>query len=450
MNITKQNIDGLNATIKLQLVKEDYEEKVTKVLNDYRKKANIPGFRPGKVPFSMITKMYRKPVLVDEINKLVSEKLNEYLKNENIHVMGDPLPSNTENKTFDFDNDSDFEFVFDIGLAPEFEVKISEKDKITEYEIQLEDSMIENYLENYSKRFGKFIETDVVVENELVKGDLSQTDNEGQVVEGGISIENTSIYLEMIKDAEEKKLFAGTKVGDTVKFDIKKLYPTDTELAGILKIEKEKVAEINPKFQCMIKGISRFEKAELNQELFDKVYGENVVTSNEEFNKKIAEDISSSLKKDSEYKFGIDARKYFMDKLKLQLPSEFLKRWLAAINEGKITTEQIEKEFPHFEEDMKWQLIKNKIEKDNHIEVNQDEVVEFAKVVTRNQFRQYGINNVSDEHIASYSVNLLKKEEEVRKMKERLLEDKIIAFIREKVSVKSKQVTNEEFGKLFT
>jgi len=449
MNITKNDIDKLNATLKLQLSKEDYEDRVSKVLNDYRKKANMPGFRPGKVPPAIINKMYRKAVLADEINKLVSEKLNEYIKTENIHVLGDPLPSETENKTIDWENDTDFEFVFDLGLSPEIDFEISKKDKILSYEIRIEDSMIDNYIKMYERRYGRFIETEVVEENELIKGNLAQTDSNGILLEDGIKSENISLYLELAKDENEKILFKGAKPGDIVKFDIKKAFPNDTEISSLLKIDKDTVAEVEPFFQMTINTISRFEPAALNEELFNKIYGEGVITSEESFRSKIENEINENLKKDTGFKFLFDSKKYFLKKLNLKLPDAFLKRWLKFMNEGKLTVEQIEKEYPHFEDDMKWQLIKNKISKDNNIEVKEEEVLEYAKEVTRTQFQQYGLNNVPVEHIDSYAVNLMKKEDEVRKLIDKLMENKVIGFIRENVNAEVREVSNEEFGKLF-
>jgi len=449
MNITKNDIDKLNATLKLQLSKEDYEDRVSKVLNDYRKKANMPGFRPGKVPPAIINKMYRKAVLADEINKLVSEKLNEYIKTENIHVLGDPLPSETENKTIDWENDTDFEFVFDLGLSPEIDFEISKKDKILSYEIRIEDSMIDNYIKMYERRYGRFIETEVVEENELIKGNIAQTDSNGILLEDGIKSENISLYLELAKDENEKILFKGAKPGDIVKFDIKKAFPNDTEISSLLKIDKDTVAEVEPFFQMTINTISRFEPAALNEELFNKIYGEGVITSEESFRSKIENEINENLKKDTGFKFLFDSKKYFLKKLNLKLPDAFLKRWLKFMNEGKLTVEQIEKEYPHFEDDMKWQLIKNKISKDNNIEVKEEEVLEYAKEVTRTQFQQYGLNNVPVEHIDSYAVNLMKKEDEVRKLIDKLMENKVIGFIRENVNAEVREVSNEEFGKLF-
>jgi trigger factor len=449
MNITRQNTDELNATMKLSVGKEDYEERVNKTLNDYRRKANMPGFRPGKVPASLINKMYRKSVVADEINKLVGEKINEYLKTQDIHVLGDPMPNETENKPIDWENDTEFEFVFDLGLAPAFDATLSKKDKIVFYEITPDDKMAQNYIDSYTRRYGKFSDAEVVEENELVKGDLAEIDAEGNLVDGGLVSVGASIYLELAKDESEKKAFIGAKTGDVVKFDIKKTFPNNFEIANLLKIEKDKIDEAPSLFQFTVGSISRFEKAELNQELFDKVYGDGKVSSEEEFRNKIDEELNGNLSKDTDYKFHLDSKAYLLKKLSLKLPNEFLKRWVAFANEGKISAEQIEKEFPTFEEDMKWQLIKNKIAKENNIEVQHDEVVAYAKEVTRMQFRQYGINNMPDEQIETYSVSMLKKETEVRKMVDKLLEDKVTAYIKENVTLDTKAISNEEFNKLF-
>lgn len=449
MNITRQNIDELNATLKLQFGKADYEERVNKVLKDYRRKASIPGFRPGMVPMGLINKMYGKAVMADELNKLVSESVNEYIKTENIHVLGDPLPNEKETKPLDLDNENEFEFVFDLGIAPEFDIKLTSKDKITAYQIKVEDSMVENYVSSYTKRYGKFSDTDVVVENEMVVGDLAEVDANGNLVEGGVVSEGVSIYLDIVKDEKEKKAFKGAKAGSVVKFDIKKAFPNDFELSNLLKIEKDQVADAPSSFQITVKSVSGFEAAALNTELFDKVFGEGVVATEEDFRARIISEISEQLKKDEEYKFTIDAKSFMLKKLDLKLPLEFLKRWVVFMNEGKFTPEQIEKDFPAFEEDMKWQLIKNKIAKENNIEIKEEDVIEHAKEITRMQFRQYGINNMPEEQLQMYAVNMLKKEGDVRKMVEKLMEDKVVAIIRENASIESKEITSEAFGKLF-
>jgi trigger factor len=449
MNITKQNIDDLNAVIKLQLSKDDYEGRVNNVLSDYRKKARIDGFRPGKVPAGLINKMYKRPVMVDEINKILSESINEYIKKEDLNILGDPLPSMDQQKTIDWENDTDFEFAFEIGLSPKFDLTLSQKDKVAYYEITVDDKMIDGYVSTHARRYGKFVDGTVVEENELLKGDLIQLDENGNALEGGIVSTDISLYLELAKDEDEKKAFVSKKAGDSVTFDLLKAFPNNFELANLLKIDKEKVSEVTGKFKMEIKGISKFEKAEMNQELFDKVYGEGVVASEDEFKKKIESEVKQSLTKESDYKFLLDSKEYLLKKLDLKLPAEFMKKWLEYANEGKLSKEQIEKEYPLFENDMKWQLIKNKIIKDNNVEVKQEEIISFAKEVTRSQFAQYGLANVPDEQLESYALGMLKKESEARRIIDKLMEDKAVAFIKEQVKLDTKNVNSEEFEKLF-
>jgi trigger factor len=449
MNITKQNIDELNAVLKLQVNKADYEQRVANVLNDYRKKARIDGFRPGKVPLSLISKLYGKSVLVEEINKLISESITDYLKNEQLNILGDPLPNKEVKKPIDWDNDTEFEFAFDLGLSPQFDIKLSDKEKFPFYQVKVDESMIDNYVNTYTRRYGRFIDAQQVEENELLKGDLQQIDATGNITESGIQSNDVSLFLELAKDEVEKKAFINAKTGDSIDFDIKKAFPNDFELSNLLKIDKDKIAEVEGKFRFTIKSISKFEKAELNQELFNKIYGEGKVTSEEEFMGKIEEEIKNSLVKESDYKFMLDIKEHFIKKTDMKLPSDFLKRWLEFANEGKLTVEQIEKEFPVFEDDMKWQIIKDKIVKGNNIEVKKEEIVEYARMVTRQQFQQYGMYNVPDEQIISYAEGLLKKESETHKIIEKVLEKKVIEFVKENSTLNIKEITIEEFNKLF-
>lgn len=450
MNITKTNTDNLNATLTIKLGKTDYETRVAKVLEDYRKKASIKGFRPGKVPASLINKMYKKAVVADEINKLLSENLNDYIKNENINILGDPMPSETQQKQIDWENDEEFEFSFDLGLAPQFEIAVDKKDKIAEYEIAVDDKMIETCTNSYTRRFGKFVEVNEVSDIEMVKGDLKQIDEKGNLVEGGLLVENVNLLLELAKDENEKKAFIGAKNGDSVKFNVKKMLPNDTELTGLLKISKEELDALQGTFEIIITAISRFDKAELNKELFDSVFGvESNINTEEEFKNKIIEDIKQNLNRESNFKFTLDAKELLQKKVNFNLPENFLKRWLLFANEGKFTAEQIEKEYPLFENDMKWQLLKSQLIKGNKLEVTQEEIVETAKNNARMQFAQYGINNMPDEQIDAFATNILKREGEARRIVEKAMEEKVITFVRANATINTKQITVDEFNKLF-
>jgi trigger factor len=448
MNITKELKDELNAVLKVQISKEDYEPRIEKVLNDYRKKARIDGFRPGKVPAGIVKKMYGKTVMVDEINKLLSENLMKYIQDEKLHILGEPLPSEKEQKIIDWDADANFEFAFDLGLAPEFDVKIGKKDKLVCYTVTPNDKLIETYMDNYARRYGSFINSDTILDGkEMVKGSFVELEG-GAVKEGGISSAESTIYLEFMKDEESKKLFTGLKQGETVNFNVRKAYPNDTELASILHLKKEEAAAVNSDFQITITNISKFEKSAINQELFDKIYGEGTITTEDEFKAKIQNEIGANLERESLYKFRVDTKAALLSKITINLPTEFLKRWIFTSNEGKFSMEQIDADFGKFETDLRWQLIKNKIVKDNNLNVTEEELLDMAKSQTRMQFEQYGLFNVPDEHIVSYAQESLKREEDRRRLFEFKFEDKVLEYVRENATIDTKEVSAEEFDKL--
>ncbi len=449
MNITKENLDELNAVLKVKVGKEDYDEKVNNVLKDYRKKAKIDGFRPGKVPFGLINKMYRKPVLADEINKLVSESITKYLIDEKLNVLGEPLPHEEEKPSIDWDNDTEFEFAFDLGLAPDLEFSVSNKDKVPYYRIKIDEELRNKYIDNYTSRLGSFKTVDEVVENEMIKADIVQLNEEGDIKENGISVADASISVEMIKDDKIKKQFPGKKVGDIVNVDLKKAFPSDAELTSMLKIEKEQVNEVTGEFQVTIKSISKYEKAEINQELWDKLYGEGQVKTKEEFTQKIDEEIRINLERDSEYRFRLDVKETVVKKFKKDLPKEFLIRWLLEVNDGKFTRDEIEKDYDHFEEDLKWQMIRDKLIQENEIKVSDEEVLDAAKEFTRAQFMQYGLSNVPDEQLEAYARESLKREKDRKSLYEKKYEDKVVELLKEMVKLDEKEISSEKFDKLF-
>lgn len=449
MDITKESLDELNAVLKVKVGKDDYEEKVSNVLKDYRKKARIDGFRPGKVPLGLINKMYRKPVLVDEINKLVSESITKYLVDERLNVLGEPLPHGKEKPAIDWDNDTEFEFAFDLGLAPDLELSVSNKDKVPYYHIKIDDDLRNKYIDNYTSRLGSFKTVDEIVENEMIKADIVQLNETGDAKGGGIYVADASISVEMIKDDQSKKQFIGKKVGDAVNADLRKAFPSDAELTTMLKIEKEQVSEVTGDFQITIKSISKYEKAEINQELWDKLYGEGQVKTKEEFIQKIDEEIKLNLERDSEYRFRLDVRDTLIKKFKKDLPKEFLIRWLQEVNEGKFSREEIEKDYDHFEEDLKWQLIKDKLIQESDLKVSDEEVLEVAKEFTRAQFMQYGLSNVPDEQLELYARESLKREKDRKSMYEKKYEDKVVELLKEMVKVDEKEISSEKFDKLF-
>lgn len=448
MDISKEQLDELNAVLSLKVEEADYQQKVEDVLKDYKKKARIDGFRPGKVPFGMIKKMYYTSVMVDEINKMVSEKLMGYIRDEKIKILGEPMPREDAAKKIDFEKDKDFEFSFDIGLSPEIKLDVTDKDKITYYSIKIEDAVVQEQIDNVAKRFGEFSPVDAATGDELIKGDIYQVNDKAEVVEGGMKTEEISMSLDMMKSEDEKKKFKGAKAGDKVSFDIKKAYPNDTEISSLLKIEKAEVEAVSPLFQLDIKEVQKFEKHKVDQDLFDKVYGEGSVKTEEEFKDKIKEELRINYERESMYKFGIDTKDYFIKKAKISLPAEFLKRWLVETNEN-LTAETVEKEFGDYEDDFRWQLIKDHLIKTYEISVSEEELFEYAFHLSQNQFFQYGLYNVPVEHIESYAREQLTKPEESRRLRDQKYDEKVILFAKERVKLDKKEITMDKFRKLF-
>lgn len=450
MNISRENIDELNAVIKLTIEREDYEARVADVLKTYQKKAQMPGFRPGKVPAGLIKKMYGNAATVDEINKLVSENLSNHLTEEKLEILGEPLPSESQ-KPIDFDNQSSFEFAFDIALAPKVEMKLTKRDKIPFYTIELTDELVDGQLKNITGRFGENKVVETVSAESLVKGNIVQLDDAGNVLENGIFAEDTVLSVSVIKDKKEQKKFIGKAGGDEIVFDVKKAFPNDTEVSYILKITKEQAAEVTGSFRLTIKEITEFVEPELTQDLFDKVFGAGVVSSEEEMRAKVKEDLEKNYLLESDYRFSVDARNKLTGKVNLKLPEDFLKRWMKATNRGdeKLTDEQIDKDMPSFLEDLKWQLIKNELIKANELKVEESDVVEFAKKSAKAQFMQYGLTNIPDDYIVNYAMDMLKDQQQGRQMAEGAITDKVIAYIKEAVKLDEKVVTRDEFNKLF-
>jgi trigger factor len=448
MNITKENVDDLNAVLKIQVEKADYDGNVEKVLRDYRKKANIKGFRPGMVPIGLVKKMYGRAVQIDEINKVVTDNIQKYLADEKLEILGDPLPRSDDQEKFDFDTQETFTFSFDLGLSPAFDLKLGKKNKVTCYEITADEKMKNDYLENYTRRYGKFEKADLSEEKDVLKGKIESIDIDGNPNPDGISADDTTLSIDVIKDKKIKKQFIGKSEKDSIDFDLRKAFPNDFEIAGLLKKQKDEVTDINGDFRFTINEISRFRKAEINQDLFNRIYGEGIVNSEEEFRKKVEEEISLNLKNESNYKLSIDLKKLAMDKTEFQLPENFLKRWLVKVNE-KTTEEQVEKEFDNFRNDLKWQLIRNKIARMNEIKITEEELLKEAENITRYQFQQYGLFYANDEQVTNYAKETLKREEDAKRIADKILEEKVIGLLKEMVKLDSKTVTIEEFNKLF-
>jgi trigger factor len=449
MQVTKENKDELNAVIRVFVEKPDYEGEVNTKLKEYKKKANMPGFRPGMVPIGLIKKMYYKPVLLEEINRLVAGSLSKFIEDEKLNILGEPLTSKEQQKEIDFDHQENFEFVFDIGIAPEIDVTVSKEDKLTYHVIDADKDLIDRHAESYTSRYGKMINPEEVGGEDIVKGELRQLTAEGEIVDNGITVDEGTISMRVIKDDELKNQLTGAKTGDVLQIDLKKAYPNETDLSRLLGIEKEQVETESMFFQLTIKEISRWEKAELDQELFDRAFGEGAVTSEEEFRNRIKEEIEKAYAQNSDYKLFLDTRKVMLEKVTTGLPEDFIKRWLLETNQGKLTEEDLEKDFDKVRNDLKWQLIQDSLIKKFDLKVEPSEVEELARHQVLMQFQQYGMANVPEEHINNYAGEMLKKEQERRRLYEQKFQEKITATVKETATLKEKKVKEEEFNKLF-
>ncbi len=448
MNISQENTDKLNAILNVKVEEADYAERVDKVLKDHRKQAKVDGFRPGMVPMGIIKKMYHTPVLVDEVNKLVSESLFNYLQENKVNILGEPLPHKDEEQRFDFTKDTEFEFKFDLGLAPELNMEVTAKDKVPSYKIKVDKKQQDEYKEQLLQRFGEFKAVDKAGNDELIKGSLVKVDKEGKEVENGMRVDNISMSLEMMKDDDQRVLFSGAAGGDQVVFDVKKAFPNDTELASLLRIDKTEVAMLEGTFKCFIDEVNKFERAELGQEFYDKVYGEGEVKTEEEFTKRVIDEIALNYERESEYRFMVDAREALIKKAKIDLPVEFLKRWMVETNE-QITEEQVAEDFDKYEDDFRWQLIKEHLLKQQDIKVSEEEALEAAKAMVLNQYMQYGMSNVPEEYLENYAKEMIAKPEESRKFYEQKGEEKLISYIKSVVKLDEKEGSSEKFRKLY-
>ena len=450
MNVSFQNIDKVSALLTVKLEKADYQEKVDKSLKTFRQKAQIPGFRKGMVPMSLVKKMYGKSVVAEEVNKLLSEKVYDYIKSNNINMLGEPMPNEEKQQVIDFDTMEDFEFVFDIALAPEFKAEVSSSDKVDYYTIEVTDAMVDNQVKAYTQRNGKYEQVAAYEDNDMLKGLIAELDENGNTKEGGIQVEGAVLMPSYMKNDEQKAIFANAKVNDVLVFNPNTAYDGHAaEIASLLKIEKEAAAEVKSDFSFQVEEITRFVSGELNQEIFDEVFGESVVETEEEFRAQLKESIAEQLVADSDYKFLIDARKMLMEKVgKLEFPDALLKRVMLLNNREK-GEEFVAENYDKSIEELTWHLIKEQLVKDNEIKVEQEDVIKMAKEATKGQFAQYGMMTVPEDILENYAQEMLKKKENVDGLVGRVVEAKLATALKAKVTLNNKTVPMEEFNKMF-
>ena len=450
MNVSLQNIDKVSALLTVKLEKADYQEKVEKSLKSLRQKAQIPGFRKGMVPMSLVKKMYGKSAIAEEVNKALSEAVYKYIQDNNVAILGEPLPNEDKQQDIDFDTMEEFEFLFDIALAPEFKAEVDAKDKVDYYLIDVTEDMVNNQVKAYTQRNGKYEKVDVYEDKDMLKGLLAELDENGNTKEGGIQVEGAVMMPSYMKNDEQKAIFANAKVNDVLVFNPHTAWEGNAaELSSLLKIDKEEAAEMKSNFSYQVEEVTRFVEGELTQEIFDQVCGKDVVKTEEEFRAKIKEVIANQFVADSDYKFLIDVRKMLMEKVgKLEFPDALLKRIMRMNNQDK-DEKFVDDNYDKSIEELTWHLIKEQLVKANNIKVEQEDVVNMAKEATRAQFAQYGMMSVPEDLLENYAKEMLKKKESVEGLVNRVVETKLASALKSQVKLNNKTISAEEFNKMF-
>lgn len=436
MNITRENIDELNAVVKVDIAREDYAGKVDRILKDYRKNANIPGFRKGHVPMGMVKKQYGKAVLVDEVNKLLQDSLNKYLTEEKLDVLGNPIPKEQEN--FDWDNEN-YSFEFELGLAPEFEVNLDLEKPVTKYNIVADEKMVNDQIENIQKQYGKLKSKEVAEEGDSVTGTFR---NEEEDIEN-----ETTIELENIKGKRNLNKFVGSKVGDNITLKTKGLFEDDHALINHLKIEPDKAHDLDIEVEFTISEINERELADLDQELFDKLFGKDKVKSVTELKEKIKEDAAKQFQQQSDQQLMNDITEALIEATDFELPKDFLQKWIQTVGEEPMTEEEAKEEYEKSEKGLRYQLIEGKVVNDNNLNVDFEDLKAFTSEKIRQQMAQFGQTDPSQKELDDIAARILSNQDEVKRLSEQLMNEKLLEFYKENMNFDEKEVTYEEFVK---
>ena len=450
MEITLQNVSDVKGMLTVKLVKADYEPKVEKALKTFRQKANIPGFRPGMVPMGLIKKQYGSAVKAEEINKMLQEAVYSYLKENKVDMLGEPLPIEDQQKQLDFDTMEELEFLYDIALAPKFDATLTAEDTIPYYTIQISDEMVDGQVNMYTQRNGRYEKVEEYADNDMVKGTMCQLDENGNTVEGGIQAEDAVVLPKYMKNAAQTALFEGTKVGDVITIHPREAYDgNEAELASLLKISKEEAANVNGNFSYQISEITRYVPGDLNQEIFDQVYGEGAVSSEEEFRARVKEDLTKQFVPESDYKFLLDVREYVMGRIgELKFADDVLKR-IMHINNPDKDDAYVDEHYANTIKELSWHLVKEQLVNKAEIKLEDKDILEQAKANVRAQFAQYGMTNVPEEMLANYAAETLKKKENVEGIVNRAIETRLAAALKQTVKLDEKSVSLDEFNKMF-
>ncbi|MBU3010825.1 trigger factor [Polaribacter vadi] len=436
MNITKENVDALNAVVKVDIVAEDYQAKVTEVLTDYRKKADIPGFRKGHVPMGMVKKQYGKSVMIDEVNKLLQDSLNKFITEEKLDILGNPLPRIEEDFNWDAET---FSFEFELGLAPEFEIDLSAKNKIKQYNIVATDELLEEEVKNIQTRYGKMSSLDEATEHSNVTGTFVNEEKE-------INKKGTFLVNDLKGKKNEKKLI-GTKVGDVVELETKKLFEDDHKLEHLLGLSHDEIHDLDIKVTFTVEEITKTEPAELDKELFDKLFADGSVSTVTELKEKIKEDAEKQFEQQGDQYLLNAVQEYLIENTKFDLPAEFLQKWLQTAGEKQLTPEEATEEYKKSEQGLRYQLIEGKLMKDNDIKLDYAELVDYAKGFIRTQMAQFGNMNPEEKELDDIAGRILQNQEEAQKLQSQLISQKLLTFFKENINFKTKEVSYEEFVK---
>ncbi len=447
MDITQEKIDDLNSVLTIKINQEDYQARVEKAIKEQAKKAKLPGFRPGMVPAGHIKKMYGKSILVDEINHLLSDSLNNYITDNQLEVLGQPLPKVDDEKHFNWDFTENYEFNYEMGIAPDFELNFSSSDVVPQYVINIDDETLQARIKNIRRSYGKMTNPDVSADDDVLYAELKQLSPDGSVFEDGIS-NTTSIRLDQVTDAEVKSSLIGLKKGDTINFDINKAFNNDAaKVAALLKIDEATAADLKSNFSLTVKNVNRLEESDLNQEFFDKVFGPDVVHNEDDFRTKIKEEQEAMMAQDADRKLQDELYNYSLQKVNFELPNEFLKRWLKATNE-KLSDQELEEGYNDFAKNLKWTLIENKIVKENNIEIKYENVFQTAKQRLDAQFKMYSQQALDEEQLGQYTVQFLQNKDNANKIFEEVKALKVFDYLKSVITLDKKEIDNNQFKKL--
>lgn len=446
MEITKQNIDELNAVLKVSLSKEDYHPQFETSVKNYAKKVNLKGFRPGHAPVSMVKKMYGKSLLADEVNRILNDALHKFISENNLEILGNPMPKQ-EDETIDWDNPGTMNFSYELGLAPNFSIDFS-KISFPFFNVKVDDELVTKQIDDLSRRYGKLVSAEVSGKSDMIFGKFEELDGNGNVVEGGITHENSSIAIEQLHDDKLREKLSGLKVGDKVDLNPRKVSHSKADMAAMLGIKPEQVDAVKNEFRFTVSEIKRIEPADLNQEFFDKMFGEGQINSIEDMKVRVANDLKSMFANDSDKVFDRDVIEHLLNSIEMKLPDNFIKRWIQATNEKPVTDEQIERDYPSYARGLRWQLIENKIIKDNDIKVDHAEALDFTKGYLAGQYQRYGLAAPADEELTQSAMRILTNKDENKRIYEDLYGRKVMSVVKAAIKLDHKEVTLEEFRKI--